>query len=153
MDARAAPRSPLKVAVNLFCEQRASQRHCVTHDISTGGFFAVGVLCLRPGDRLKVALGEMERGALSLNCRVIRVSMEGAGLKFEDNSALQMEALSEIILPNWDGKSLLEGQLRIAPWYPHEGLSGWLRLMSLLNSWHLLATPARMEFRRCLKNH
>ena len=149
-DVRRTQRVKHRLAVDLYCGHDAKLRHTHTYDIGLSGMFAVGVLCVRPGDEVRVSLGHKEAGALQLGARVSRVSLDGAGLEFVGNSPMAIELLRELLTPDWDGHDLLEGVMKIAPWYRGKDLAGWMRLTSMVSDWQRLTQPARLEFHRSM---
>jgi hypothetical protein len=150
-DVRQHPRAAYRLAVDLYCGEDETWHHCHTANIGRGGLFAIGVLCLRPGDNVRVSLGRRQRGALQLHSQVARVSQVGAGLAFGGNGQAKMEMLAELLSPDWDGENLLEGVIKIGPWYRDEDLAGWMRMTSMLSDWQRLTQIARREFLRSVR--
>jgi len=142
-EARVYQRVAYRMPVDLYCGTEQKHRHCQTVDIGLGGLFAAGVLCVRPEDPVRIMLSRPDLGALQLDSRVARVTMAGAGLEFIKGAAAEFERLREFLTPNWDGENLLEGVVRIAPWYQSSGLAGWMRLTTLVSDWQNLTLSAR----------
>ena len=151
-DNRQHPRAAYRLAVDLYCGQDEEWHHCHTSNIGLGGLFAIGVSCLRPGDHVRVSLGRRQRGALQLDSQVARVSQVGAGLAFGGNGQTKMEMLAQLLSPDWDGENLLEGMIKIGPWYRDEDLAGWMRMMSMLSDWQRLMQIARHEFQDSVRS-
>jgi hypothetical protein len=66
------------------------------------------------------------------------VTGSGAALEFVDNSPATLEVLEALLQPKWDGGSLLDGVLTIAPWFRQNDLAGWMRLTSIVSDWQRL---------------
>jgi hypothetical protein len=149
-DMRACPRIKYKLEIDLFCERKGSNRQCYTHNVCNDGMFVVGVLCLRPGDTVNVALGDRDKGALELDCIVNRVTLDGVGVKFTGNSAQKMAMLRELLTPEWDGRNLWDGMIKLAPWCESTDFSDWMRLTSLLSHWQHSCVAEKQAFDRSL---
>lgn len=135
-DARQHQRIGFRLPVDLYCGEDDTRRVCFTRDIGLGGLFADGLRCLAPGDPVHIAISPGEHGRLDLDSKVTRVNDEGAALKFIDNSPASMEVLQALLTPDWSGGHLLDGVLRIAPWYRDSDLAGWMRLTSIVSDWN-----------------
>lgn len=149
-DMRACPRIKYKLEIDLFSERKARHRQCYTQNICNNGMFVVGVLCLRPGDTVNVALGDREKGALELDCIVNRVALDGVGVNFIGNSAKKMKLLRELLTPDWDGQNLWDGMIKLAPWCDSSDFSDWMRLTSLLSHWQHNCVSEKRAFDRSL---
>ena len=148
-DRRCHQRIAYHLAVDVLCDRPNGRwRRSTTRDIGIGGAYAGGGLCLKPGEPIRVTLGRRNEGALQLRGRVARIDSGGAGLHFVDNSPGVVEMLTELLTPDWDGHDLLEGVMKIAPWYLGDDLAGWMRLASLVADWQRLTSLARQELRR-----
>lgn len=138
-DARRHPRIAYRLAVDVYCDSEAKRQRCFTRDLGIGGLFAVGSECLRPDDPISVELAPAGRGALHVEGRIARVTSEGAGVAFSGNSPATIEVLQALLEPEWDGGSLLDGVITIAPWYQRsDDLAGWMRLTSIVSDWQRL---------------
>lgn len=137
-EARNHQRIAFRMAVDLFRPQDANPQRCHTRDIAYGGLFAVGARDMAPGQTVRLAVGSDNGGGLHLDGRVVRVGGNGAGFQFVGNSPASLEVLRTMLTPNWDGENLLEGVVRMAPWYRESNLAGWMRLTSLVSDWHRL---------------
>lgn len=149
---RSHPRVAYHLAVDLYRDRDGQPQRFETSDISQGGLFAIGALGLMPDDAVQVSLGQKERGALQLQATVARVSHNGAGVAFDGNGRKERELLAELLTPDWDGRNLLEGVVKMGPWYHDEDLAGWMRLTSMVTDWHRLLHAARREFQRSLES-
>lgn len=137
-DARHHQRITYRLPVDIFCGTRSDRPSYYTQDISLGGFFAVGVDCVREGDDVRVELGPRDGAKLHLGGRIARLAPNGVGLKFVGNSPATLEVLQALLAPDWDGGNLLDGVVRIAPWYRDNDLAGWMRLTSIVSDWQRL---------------
>lgn len=150
-EARKHPRVDYRLAVDLYCADDGTQHHCYTQNIGLGGMYALGLLGVRPGASARVSFGREDQGALQILGLVTRVGADGAGLAFSGNVPTAINTLDELLQPDWDGENLLEGVMRIAPWYRNNDLAGWMRLTTMVSDWQRLTTPAQREFRRSLR--
>jgi hypothetical protein len=138
-DARRHPRIAYRLAVEVYCDNKAKRQRCYTRDFGIGGLFAVGGECLRTDDEVSVELGPSRQGALHVEGRIARVSTEGAGVEFAGNSPATIEILQALLQPDWEGGNLLDGVITIAPWYQRgDDLAGWMRLTSIVSDWQRL---------------
>ena len=102
-DARKHQRILCRLPVNLFCDSDMTRLGCRTQDIGLGGMFAIGAQCLSVDDPIRVELAPDSGSRLHLDGRIIRITTDGAGLQFVDNSPATMEVLQALLLPDWDG--------------------------------------------------
>jgi hypothetical protein len=137
-DVRRHARIAYRLAVDLFCSEDPGGRQCHTRDIGLGGMFAIGGECLRRDEAVWLELGPPGRGRLHLGARVSRVTPSGAALELIDNSPATLEVLEALLQPKWDGGSLLDGVVTIAPWFRQNDLAGWMRLTSIVSDWQRL---------------
>ena len=137
-DARHHQRIAYHLPVDIYCGPQEERRECKTRDIGLGGFFAVGATCVRENDKVHVELGPNDGDKLHLSGRVARISHGGAGLQFVGNSPATLEVLRALLVPDWDGGNLLDGVVKIAPWYRENDLAGWMRLTSIVSDWRRL---------------
>jgi hypothetical protein len=137
-DARKHQRIRCHLPVDLFCGNQPKRLICRSQNICLGGMFAVGAQCMRVDDPVHVELAPESGSTLHLEGRVARTTTDGAGLEFVDNSPATMEVLGALLSPNWDGGFLLDGVIKIAPWYRDNDLAGWMRLTSIVSDWQHL---------------
>ena len=137
-DARKHQRISCRLPVDLFCGNETKRLNCRTQDIGLGGMFAVGAQCLTGGDPVRVELAPDSGSLLHLDGRIIRTTTEGAGLQFVGNSPATIEVLQALLSPDWNGGLLLDGVIKIAPWYGDDNLAGWMRLTSIVSDWQRL---------------
>ena len=148
MDSRAYPRIRCRLTVDLYCPERNQHRKCRVSDIGLGGMFVVGLPCFKRDQEVVATFGHAEAGALTLPCRVARITLDGAALKYDCPSPSQLEELREIIYPEWRGGDLLQGVLILSNWVEADSFAGWLRLLTLLEHWQKVTGGARREFAR-----
>jgi hypothetical protein len=110
--------------------------------------FVVGVPCFKREQEVVVTFGHPEDGALTLPCRVTRLALDGAALKFDNPAPSQLAELREFIYPQWRGGDLLQGVLILSNWVETDSFAGWLRLLTLLGHWRRVTAGARREFDR-----
>ncbi|MDJ0740994.1 MAG: PilZ domain-containing protein [Gammaproteobacteria bacterium] len=134
-DARNHQRIVCRLPVDLVCGDDMNRLTCYTQDIGVGGMFANGAQCMRPADRMRIELGPSHGEKLHLSGKIARVTSTGAALQFVGNSPATIEVLQALLSPAWDGGSLLDGVVRIAPWYHDSNLVGWMRLTSIVSDW------------------
>jgi hypothetical protein len=134
------------MTVDLYCPARNQHRKCRVTDIGLSGLFVVGLPCFKRDQEVVVTFGHAEDGALSLPCRVARVALDGAALRYDNPSPAQLEELREFIYPEWRGGDLLQGVLILANWVEADSFAGWLRLITLLEHWQRVTVSARREF-------
>lgn len=141
-DARKQPRFGCRLPVDVFAESEGGRCRCHVRDVSYSGLFAVGHSTnLRPGDKVRLALGPQESGALHLDARVARVTPGGVAFEFEGNSPATMEVLNALVNPHWDGVDLLQGVITAGTRYGSRDLAGWMRLTSLVSEWRHTMSP------------
>ena len=92
----------------------------------------------RVDDRVQVELAPNSGAKLHLDGRITRTTSNGAGLQSVGNSPATMEVLQALLSPDWDGGYLLDGVVKIAPWYGDNNLAGWMRLTSIVSDWQRL---------------
>ena len=140
---RADARVAYRRNVDVFCVSRASSRRCQISNLSIGGMFACGVGWMPPGESLRVTLNPLDRVALVLNARVVHHGADGVGIAFEHAHAERQMLLGDMLTPKWNGDSLLDAVVSMAPWYRQTDLVGWMRLTSLVADWQRLTQIAR----------
>jgi hypothetical protein len=135
MELRAYPRTRLSLPVGLYCPDKNSYYRRKISNISMGGMFISGTSCGRNGMGLDVIVNPNNKSPEEperYTARIIRNSTEGFALSFNNLGKLEREMLQDIIWPRWDGKDDFEGMLIVAARENVVGLSGWLRLTSLV---------------------
>ena len=137
-DARKHQRITCRLPVDLVCGKDLERLTCHTQDICIEGLFAAGAQCMRQEDDVRIQLGPSHGEKLHLDGRIARVNATGAGLEFVGNSPATMEVLKALLSPEWEGGLLLDGVVKIAPWYRETNLSGWMRLTSIVSDWNQL---------------
>lgn len=137
-DARRYPRITSRLPVAVCCDPDRTRQTLRTADISLGGVFVVGLGPVETGLPVQVQLGPEGESKLHLNSRVVHRRGDGVGVEFVDNSPATMELLGSLLLPAWDGDSLLEGVLTFSPWHRDHDLGCWMRLTSLVEDWQRL---------------
>jgi hypothetical protein len=134
-DAREHPRFGCRLPVDVFAESETGRCRCEIRDVSYSGLFAVGTGNLRPGEKVRLAIGPRESGALHLDAVVSRVTPSGVAFAFEGNSPATLEVLDTLLNPHWDGVDLLQGVITAGTRYGSRDLAGWMRLTSLVSEW------------------
>lgn len=137
-DARKHQRIRCRLPVDLFCGNESKRLSCRSQNICLGGMFAAGAECMRVDDKVHVELAPESGAQVHLEARVARTTTEGAGLQFVGNSPATIEVLEALLSPNWDGGFLLDGVIKIAPWYGDSNFAGWMRLTSIVSDWQRL---------------
>ncbi len=132
---RQHPRIPLQHPIELDCQRRQRILKCTTRNISAGGLLVRGAADLRRGDRLRITLKPSEGDRLVLQGRVARQTGDACAIAFENLSHDDARRLDELLTPHWDGGSLLDGVISIAPWVDGDDLATWMRYTTLLSSW------------------
>ena len=147
-EVRRHPRMACRLAVDLCIWPEETPCQCRTLDIGLGGLFLTGAPSLRPEQPLSVTFGRRERESeqLQMNARIVRVTAEGAGCAFAEHGQQTMLMLKALLTPDWDGKNLLDGVMKIAPWYHGTDLAAWMRLTSIVSDWHRLRSRTRPDF-------
>jgi hypothetical protein len=147
VDARAHPRTRLSVPVGLYCASQNTYYRRKISNISVGGLFVSGTPCGRHGSQLEVIVNPVNRELRPSDryrAQVVRSSLSGFALRFNDLDEEKRRSLDEVIWPKWDGEKLFEGLLIIALHEDIADLAGWMRLTSILCN----------QYRRlCGKNH
>lgn len=138
MEARRFQRVSCRLPLEVCCGGADLHHSGRSRDISAGGLFAAGLGGLVPGSTAQVTLGPTASDRLHLTSRVSRTDSSGVALEFVDNSPASLEVLHALLDPVWDGGSLLEGIVRIAPWHEDDSLVNWMRLTSLVSDWQRL---------------
>lgn len=137
-DARKHERISCRLPVNVFCDADMRRLGCRTEDIGLGGLFANGAQCLRIDQPVSVELAPNSGARLHIEGRIVRTTTDGAGLQFVDNSPATLEVLQALLTPDWDGGHVLDGVIKIAPWYGDGDLASWMRLTSIVSDWQHL---------------
>lgn len=135
MELRAHPRTRLSLPVGLYCPDKNTYYRRKIGNISIGGMFISGTSCARKGTGLDVIVnpgGNHVEESERYNAHIVRNSTEGFALSFHNLGETERKMLQEIIWPDWDGKNNFEGMLIVAARQNVDGLSGWLRLTSLV---------------------
>jgi hypothetical protein len=133
--------------VGLYCADKNRYYRRKISDISVGGLFVSGSPCGRSGAQLEVMVNPANRAQQPSDrytTEVVRSSVSGFALKFDQLDEQKKHALEDLIWPKWDGENMFEGLLIVAPHEDIVDLAGWMRLTSLLCN----------QYRRlCAKNH
>ena len=138
IDARQHRRIACRLPLDVRFGQDGNPRQCRTADIGLGGLFVTGLTPVLANTPVNVGLGPEGFGELRLNSRVAHVRPDGAGLAFVDNSPSTLEMLAALLEPVWDGGTLLDDVVRLAPWHDDRNLGCWMRLTSLVTEWQHL---------------
>jgi hypothetical protein len=129
-------RIALRHPIELDCRRRQQTLRCQTRNISAGGLLVHGASELQRDDLLRIILTPREGDPLSLQGRVLRCTGNDCAIVFEQLSAIERQRLEQLLTPHWNGGSLLDGVISIAPWVDGNDLATWMRYTSLLSDWH-----------------
>ncbi len=135
MEARAHPRSSLRLNTELVCLDTQTHHQRCIRNISLGGLFVSGAPCGNTGMEVSLFVTPMDRpveDSKRFPARIIRTSNSGFALKFGDIADSDSRILNMLANPQWDGKNLFDGLL-IAASHEHVlSLSECLRLTSVV---------------------
>ena len=137
-ETRPSQRVSFRLGVDVLHCDGATPRRCLTRDICIDGLFATGVQGLAVGQVVHLTIGGDGGERIDLDARVVGLGSDGADFEFVGVGTQQHEALRRMLTPSWSGTYLLDGVVRMAPWYRENNLAGWLRLTSLVSDWHRL---------------
>jgi len=135
MELRTHPRTRLKLPVGLYCADKNTYYRRKIGNISLGGMFISGTSCGQKGVNLDVMVNPGNTSpheSESYPAQVVRKSSDGFALRFNPMNEAERRMLQDVIWPEWDGKDNFEGMLIVATRENVDGLSGWLRLTSLI---------------------
>lgn len=135
MDKHSSSNNRHRLTGHFHCQKNGRRYHCQATDIDEFGLSITGISCLQTNDIFTLDLGTHTNKNLYLTCKVVRVNPSSFDLKFENCSAKNLDALKQAINQEWDGKNILEGIIKFGPVQPHNTLSEWLRLTSVISSW------------------
>ena len=141
-EARDHQRITCRLTVDLICDSDMSRYRGRTRDIGMSGLFVTAATSLKINAIVFVELILHSGDRRRLKSRVARIESNGVALEFIESNQATTRGLQALLSPEWSGGSILEGVLKIAPWYRHSELSGWMRLTSSVSDWPRLTQRA-----------
>ncbi len=135
MEARAHPRSSLRLNTELVClDTQTHYQRCI-RNISLGGLFVSGPSCGNTGMEVSLFVTPMNKtveDSRHFPARIVRTSNSGFALKFGEIADSDNRILDMLANPQWDGRNLFEGLLIAASREHVLSLSECLRLTSVV---------------------
>lgn len=135
MEARAHPRSSLRLKTELVCLDTQARYQRYVRNISMGGLFISGSPCGNPGVEVSLLVVPMDKKiqqSRSFPASIVRTSNSGFALKFGAIGDSDGRILEMLTHPQWDGKNVIDGFLIAASHEQVISLSECLRLTSLV---------------------
>lgn len=136
MDARAHPRTNLRLHAITGVPGTGTRSRVTVENISLGGLFVRGVAGPPVGKQLQVAIGATTLAAsqaIPLDAHSVRSNSRGFALHFDTIDSHSASLIEKLMHPDWDGRNLFDGLLIAATHEQLDSLAQCLQLSSVIS--------------------